>query len=161
VIDRNRVRELAEKVPSPEAPAQAPSARQGLIEFLDGIEPDLKSMERVLASLREASGRPAGQFGKLAAADPKGRYLGLKIIAEEQRALQGRAADALEQARIHDRLERARRRTRGRKSRPEIVSDDRRLLSDRLGRALMTLEAFVSETARMGAFVRDTDSEGV
>jgi hypothetical protein len=155
VIDRNRVRELAEKTLSPDGqpPAQAPSARQSLIEFLNEIEPDLKLMERVLAALKEASGRAAGQFGRLAAADPTGRYLGLKIVAEEQRALQDRAADALEQARIHERLERARRRTRGRKSRPEIVSDDQRVLSDRLGRALMTLETFVSESARMGEFV--------
>jgi hypothetical protein len=155
VIDRNRVRELADKSPSPEGPppAQAPAARRGLIEFLNEIEPDLNLMERALAALKEASGRPAGQFGRLAAADPTRRYLGLKIFAEGQRALQDRAADALVQARIHERLERTRRRTRGRKSRPEIVSDELRGLSDRLARALMTLESFVSESARMGEFM--------
>jgi hypothetical protein len=155
VIDRNRVRELAEKAPPPDGPlpAQAPSPRQGLIEFLDAIEPDLKLMERVLASMKDASSRPAGQFGRLAAADPTGRFVGLKTMAEGQRALQDRAADALAQARIHERLERVRRRTRGRKSRPEIVGDDERVVSDRLGRALMTLETFVSEAARVGEFV--------
>ena len=136
MIDRDRVRELAEKPVSPASPdyPQAPPARQSLIEFLREVEPDLKLMERASAALKEASGRPAGQFGRLAAADPTGRYVGLKTIAEEQRALLDRAADALEQARIHERQERVQRRTRGRKSRPEIVSDDRRVLSDRLGR---------------------------
>jgi hypothetical protein len=155
VIDRNRVRELAEKPLSPASPRPSPaaSARQSLIEFLNEVEPDLELMERILATLRGASGRPAGQFGRLAAADPTGRYVGLKVIAEEHRALLARAADALEQARIHERLERVRRRTRGRKSRPEIVSDDQRVVSDRLGSALVTLEKFVSETTRMGEFV--------
>ena len=155
VIDRERVRKLAEKPLSPESspPPNREFPRQALIEFLNEVEPDLKSMERMLSALKEAAGRPAGQFERLAAADGTGRYLGLRIIAEEQRALQARASDALEQARIHERLERARRRTRGRKSRPEIAGDDQRILSDRLGRARSTLETFVSESARMGEFV--------
>ncbi len=155
MIDRNRVRELAEKPLSPASPspAQTPSAGQSLIEFLNEVEPDLALMERVLATLKEASGRPAGHFGRLAAADPTGRYVGLKIIAEEHRALQARAVAALEQARIHERLERARRRVRGRKSRPELVSEEQRVVSDRLGRALGTLAKFVSESARMGEIV--------
>jgi hypothetical protein len=154
VIDRNRVRELAEKPVSPAStsPSQAASAQQSLFDFLKQVEPDLDQIDRVMTALREASGRAAGQFGRLAAADPTGRYVGLKTMAEEQRALLDRAADALVQARIHDRLERARRRTRGRKSRPEIVGDDQRALSDRLARALGTLEKFVSESARMSEF---------
>ncbi|MGP0065874.1 MAG: hypothetical protein ACLQGP_20005 [Isosphaeraceae bacterium] len=153
MIDRNRVRELADKPVSPDSPPpESPAPRQGLIEFLDGVEPDLKLMERGLASLRDAASRPAGQFGRLAATDPTGRFVGIKTMADGQRALQARAADALAQARIHDRLERTRRRTRGRKSRPEIAGDDERVVSDRLTRALTTLETFISEVARLGEF---------
>ena len=151
VIDRDRIRKVAEKTTSADDPSTTPvlSTRQSLIEFLTDIEPDLKQMEKVLVDLKEASRRPAGRFGKLASADSTGRYLGVRIVAAEQRALQGRAAECLEQARLHDRIERARRRTRGRKSRPEIESDDQRLTSDRLEHALKTLEAFVLESSRM------------
>ena len=44
MIDRNRVRELAEK-PAPTgcaSPLQAPTAREGLLEYLEEVEPDVE-----------------------------------------------------------------------------------------------------------------------
>ncbi len=155
MIDRNKVRKLAEKPPIPDEPTQPPTppVQEGLIDFLEAVEPDLARIEKILATLKGKSGRTAGQFGRLATADPTGRYIGLQTIAEEHRGLQTRAAEALERARTHERNERARRRTRGRKSRPELASDEQRELSDRLARAVFTLEKFVSGFAKMGELV--------
>ncbi len=148
MIDRNRVRELAEKpLPATDAPTrQAPTAREALLEYLEEVEPDVEMIERVEAGLMGTTGRS----GRLATADGIGRHRGLQKLAGEYRALQERAIGALEQARIHDQMERARRRTRGRKSRPGLASEEQRALSDRLARVLVTLERFVSRFARIG-----------
>ena len=111
MIDRDRIRELAEKSTSMGCapPLQAPTAPEGLLEYLEQVEPDVNLIEQIEAKVIETAGRS----GRLATADRIGRYRGLQKLAGEHRALQDRAIGALEQARIHDQSERARRRIRG------------------------------------------------
>ena len=88
MIDRNKVRKLAEKPPIPDDPTQPPSptVQESLIEFLNAVEPDLVRIEKVLAALKGKSGRTAGQFGRLATADPTGR---LYRVADDRRGTPG------------------------------------------------------------------------
>jgi hypothetical protein len=155
VIDRNRVRQLAQEetarkaVAAQEETSGMDSNESRLSEFLDRIEPDVQTMERItpevlraIAEFHASAAKVESVFGVRGGGLDQSMYeviwneSGCPVSQHEYGRLVAIFTEACKKRRLHGRIVCIRLRTRRK------ISEDRRKLNDRLARSLSVMYRF-------------------